>query len=286
MIVVAQVDSVGPAQAVKVPVDGLSDPIVRYYCPCQAQVLEVIKSPGAAGAKPAPGQVVSFLAVAIPKGGADNHQAVVAQDSRCVLSLRREPPLNGWVLRFGRQNYLPAEKTNISAMTAAARLDDWPWGPAGNGAQVAAIPRTTLFSHSIGGRATVSFATYVAVRNTTNKPLTVNLSLADTVVEFEARSASGQVVQGDPMSAIAERLKAAKPQPAETLSPGQARFCHPTGNDAVQLQADMDLPAGEWEFTVRLKSQPAKGPGETTPWTGQAVSKPVKITVVAGRGGK
>jgi hypothetical protein len=287
MIVVARVDSVGPVESVKVSVEGLPAPIVRYYCPCQAQVLEVIKSPSeAAATKPAEGQVVSFLAVATPKGGPGNYQAVVAQDARCVLSLRRQPGLNGWVLPFGRQNYPPADKTNISAMIAAARLDDWPWGPAEKGLQMAAIPRTPKFSHSIAGRTTVSFATYVAVRNAADKPLTVNLSLAEAVMEFEARSASGQVVRGDPLSGIAQRLKAAKPQPAETLSPGQARFCHPTGNDAVQLQAEMDLPAGEWDVIVRLSNQKATEPEKTPLWTGQAVSAPVKITVVGGPGSK
>ncbi len=285
LIVVGKVVSVGRARPLTHTPRGAAKPVTRFYSLCSVLVSRLIKSPASgAGSRPsAGGRIgVEVLVLARDKGrGPADRRCVLAEGARYLLMVRRLPETARWILPYGRDNYMAPTGETIKAVVGAARLGDWPWGPAKNGLQAAMICKWTRWTHMVRNRRTIFFRTYVALRNTSKKTLVVNLRPADAPLWIEARDAKGTVVTGDLYRSLRWRLKGEWPRPAEAIPPGGVIFVGQTGKQAVQLEASLDLPAGRWAIHAGYRNTRAATEDGKALWTGRIAAKPLPIEVVA-----
>ncbi|MGB2819400.1 MAG: hypothetical protein WBF17_00360 [Phycisphaerae bacterium] len=284
LIVVGRVDSVGQARRMSHTPQGAVEPVMRSYCQCRVLVSRAIKLPvSGAGSKFSAGGTIRLEALALPGDGgrgAGGLRCVLTKHVPYLLMIRRLPETQGWILPYGRDNYVEPTAERIKAVVEATRLGDWPWGAANNGLQAAMICKWTQWTHMVRDRPTIFFRTYVALRNASGKTLAVNLRPADSPIWIEARDANGTVVTGDPYRSLQWRLKGEWPRPAEPIAAGEVIFVGQTGKGAVQLEASLDLPAGRWTIHAGYRNARARTEDGKALWTGEVAAKPLQIEVV------
>jgi hypothetical protein len=287
LIVVGEAASLEPPRQLTVTLPGGATPVKRFYSRCQIVASRVVKAaPADSGLKLTKGSRFWLEVLALPRGAGrgDSPQAmlpVLRSGGRYLLLLRRFPQTGRWFLPYGRQNCMVPSAEAIREIVAAMRLDDWPWGRAANGLQIAMICKWKQWGHMIRGRQTIFFRTFLALRNSSRKALTVNLRPDDAPLWIEARNAGGQVVRAEVYRLLKWRLGGELPKPAEKLQPGEVIFVCTTGKQAIQVEASMDLAAGPWMVYAGYKNERAKTEEGAAPlWTGQAVAKPLAIEVL------
>jgi len=285
LIVVGKVLSVGRPRPLSHTPRGAAKPVTRSYSLCRVVPSRLLKSPSrGAGSKPSAGGRVDLEALALPRDGARGaaeKRCVLAGGADYVLMVRRLPGTDRWILPYGRDNYARPTEERIKAVIAATRLADWPWGPAKNGLQAAMICKWTRWTHMVRGRPTIFFRTYVALRNTSKRTLTVNLRPGDRPLRIEARDPNGTVVAGDPYRSLRWRLKGEWPKPAEAVAPGEVIFVGLTGKQPVQLEASLDLPAGRWTIHASYRNTRAATEDGRALWTGETAARPLPIEVMS-----
>jgi len=287
VIFVGKITSLSSPRKIRVTLPGASKPVERFYSRSQALVSRVLKPPAAeCGVKVRKGTRFRFEVLALYSGrgsktSASAYRPALYQGMRHLLLLRRLPDSGRWILPYGNQHYPVPTADRLKAFTDALRLETWPWGPAKGGLQVAMICKWTQWSHMIRGRSTIFFRTFLALRNASRKPLTVNLRPDDAPLWIEARSATGQAVRADVYRSLKWRLKGEWPKPAEPIPPGQAIFVCTMGEGAIQVEATMDLAPGPWTVYAGYKNQRTQTEDGNTPlWGGEVVSQPLEIEVV------
>jgi len=286
LVVVARLTSLGSPRPMKVTLPDNPEPVTRHYARARAKVERVLKA-GRAAANVKPGGTVEFEALALARrgngsGGRGPYLPVVQRGPQYVLVLRRFADREEWFLPFEWQHYQQASAPMIDQLVKAADVSAWPWGTPAGGLQVAIICKFTRWPHTVRGRETIFFRTYVALRNASRRPIAVNLSAKDAPLWIEARDPHGRAVRADPYRAVRVRMRDDLPEGTLTLAPGEAAFVSVSGAKAEQIEATLDLPVGPWTVQAGIEGPPAADANSVPPlWTGQAVSRPLKIDVTA-----
>ncbi len=166
----------------------------------------------------------------------------------------------------------------------AAGADSWAWGKAVDGLQVGLY----LYAHyHYGGEDNSSISASVVLRNTTDKPLAVNLYDLDKYLEITATSADGKVVHSDFYNG--KNRDATKYDAAvntRVIAPKSKVFIDSTGWANI-IYWSIPAGPGKYDFQASYTSK-REGNGKdnlklwtgtinSKPWTGTITSEPRKI---------
>jgi hypothetical protein len=243
------------------------------------QVLAVVDRCPAPGARPRPKIELSELA-----------GRPFVEGQRYVFMLKPKGIGRVWINRkFPAPHYkCPATPHAVAEMQIAADPARWPWAPAVDGLQVAAIIRDVSPKNL---RTDPTLAVFVAVRNASKAPIHVNQYGPDRTLRLEAVSAGGRRVVHDFHRDRPQRGPAPSPKPQDvvTLQPGEWLALSPygaagRGGEGPICSATyvrMPLPKGIWRFRATYVAETPRLLGKPL-WRGRAASKPYPVRIGPG----
>ena len=205
------------------------------------------------------------------------HSAVVGNSY--LLILNKLPGHAEYYLPTYSMNFRPDTDASVKEVEklAAAGIESWSWGKPFNGLQVGLF----LFAHTnIGGGPDSSMEACVVLRNTTDKPLAVNLYEDDTYLEVTATSAEGKAFQ----SAF-YNWRRHVPTPFDpavntvVIGPRGKVFVGPRGKGNT-INWNMPLGPGKYVFQASYTTKrEGSGKDNLKLWTGTVSSKPWPCTI-------
>jgi hypothetical protein len=299
LIVVGKVTAAAVPAEFERTVPGAGRPVKAWFTEYALAVTTVIKAPGDAPvrkrvtvpvvARARPPRLPGLVMVDGPA------YPSLRKDSSYVLILRKLPgDEKGWYLPAYPKNFRPAEKAAIRRVEAAADVDSWPWGKAVGGLQIALCLSRHTATLPAGGsvrrvvrkgrRVTerippqVYLLSAAALRNVSDRPVTVNLYPEDRFLSIRAADKGGQTVEPD-LYRWLERadLAAFGPQYLRRIGPGELLFIGPNGPAPHGLGLRLPLKPGTWSVQAAYAAK-RKG-ADPAPWVGRIESRPVQVHV-------
>jgi hypothetical protein len=254
--------------------------------PPKPQVLEVLTMCADPNPKP-PGRVLEGPPVnplksditlkAVNAQQAAYHSALVG-DSYLII-LDKLPGRGEYYLPAYSMNFRPAADAGVKEVgkLAAAGIDSWSWGKALNGLQIGLY----LFDrHNIGGGPNSFMEASIVLRNTTDKPLAVNLYEDELYLDVTAAAGDGKVIHS---SFYNWRRHIPAPFDAAVntvvIEPKGKVFIGSKGR-ANTIKWAMPLNPGKYDFQVSYTSKrEGNGRDKLKLWTGTVNSKPFTCTI-------
>jgi len=302
LIVIAEVVNAGEPLQLQLKQPDMKQPRVGIYRTYGLKITRTIKEKGKAPAKAA-GRQVEVLTPARkpqPPGApmlfvSDQYFASLKVGASYVLILSKLPGKDQYYLPSYPKNYARAgDAEKVKAIEAAADVDKWAWGAAGDGLQVALVLRQTSVKINAVTRrqrrpdgklapAVRKKLAYVnaviALRNTSAKAITVNLYPEDRFLSLSAVGPGGRVVRPDWYEPLARMdLAAFGPMYLKTIGPGEVLFVGPMGENKSGLGLNLELTKGKWLLHATYKSaRKAKTEAGQAVWTGEIKTKPVAV---------
>jgi hypothetical protein len=301
LICVAEVIGVPEAVPDEKNVPGYKQKIKGWFRSYNIKVTRVIKL--GKGVKAAKGQELVVLARApqpqqggmlVAICGGPVYPNFKLGDSQVVI-LKAMKGKNQFYLPSMGNSFMQATEQNIERIERAANVAKWSWGKVSNGLQIAFIPRWT--ETQLRGPRTIirrgkkktypaPTAVYVpcmiALRNTTDKPVSVNLFPMDKFLGTRKANDAGKAKTVPMYANLARaRLKPFGPHNVVKIEPGSHIFIGEWGKGDYGANIRTASDAGQWAFTVSYASKRAKGPGGEALWTGRVESAPLKINFKA-----
>lgn len=168
------------------------------------------------------------------------------------------------------QCFLPGDQAK--AFERVADVDKWAWGKTVDGLQLAlCLPPTAIANRNIGA--------VIAVRNTTDKPIVLNLDPADKFL-------SGTIT-GDQAGAIdfyklmRVDVGTFEARYTTTIQPKAVAFIGPTGQTPYTVFLPVDLKPGKATLQITYTST-REGEGDPKLWKGTLQSATVEIEIKVG----
>jgi len=303
LVVVCTASEAGEATEMNVALPGQKTPTNRWMRSATLKVTEVILDADGTQGK---SKTVTVLTMAIaPQPKVQEGQPIPGRGrlssrgrfnlklkvgTSYVLLLTKMAGRKEFYLRSIPTHVQTASKATVDRVRKIGKVDAWPWGKAdGRGLQIAAVQ-----GGGYGGGATgvlyaykgnVSVSVIVALRNTSAKPISVDLDPAHKAIQLEAVDSKGALVQGDPYKNMRIR-----PQPGRsyvlTLAPGKMKLIGVMGPVSYAVRVQMTLETGphkvravfalpkdtdakaNWsgsirsgETTIEVKQRPVRAPG-------------------------
>jgi len=278
-ILIARITSMGEPRQITVTLPGAPEPITRQYAKAKATIDRVIKPSSDKAHALAKGGAIEFEVLARTSSQGTRPQPIIRKGPAYLLALQRFDDSHRWFLPFSHAHFQSPARVNVEKIARAADTSGWPWGPAAGELQIAMISKWSLWKHTAANKDTVFFRAFLAVRNVSKEPVTVNLRPADAPLWVEARAVNGQTVRADVYDDLHSKLKGEWPKPVETLGPGEACFVCTTGAKPVQVGGPMDLAAGAWSLFAGYQNQRGETEDGRKLWTGKVLSMPLRVTV-------
>jgi hypothetical protein len=262
-------------------------PLSTIQSPPQPQVIEVLTMCADPNPKPA-GRVLEGPPVnplksditlkAVNAQQAAYHSALVGDSYLMILD--KLPGRGEYYLPSYSMNFRPYTDAGVKEVgkLAAAGIDSWSWGKAVNGLQVGLY----LFDHhNIGGGPNSFMEASIVLRNTTDKPLAVNLYDVDRFLEITATASDGRFFRSEfynwkkhPVTQFDAAVNTI------VIAPKGKAFIDSTGR-ANTIKWAMPLNPGKYDFQASYTSK-REGNGKDRLkklWIGTVNSKPFTCTI-------
>jgi len=274
-------------------------PIKAWYTEYTVHVARVIKTTGRPVKK---GDKIVVVAQAAPPRG----PGLIMMDgpsypnlrkgSAYVLVLRRLPGKEkGYYLPAYFKNFRPDRKQDVDPIVKATQVDRWAWGKAVNGLQLALVTTRDwaqlgrqVVRRRVGGKwvrmpPSVHVQAVIALRNTSAKPVTVNLYQGDKFLSVRAANPAGKEVHVDFYSYLQARriLPFDRAKNTRKIEPGEVAFISPHGAGPYGIGFNLAAPAGKWTLTAGYTSK--RSVKTAALWTGTLSSGAVDFEVKAAR---
>jgi len=311
LVVVCTATEVGEAAEMNVALPGQTKATKRWMRSTTLKVTEVILDADGTSAKSKTVTVLTIAAPPKPKvapqpkpqpgGGVIRIMPPISSRRRFDTKLKVG---TSYVLLLkkmtGRKEfYLPpmpphvqtANKGTVDRVRKIGNVDAWPWGKAdGKGLQLAVMQGGGFGRGPVGEvysyKGTVNVSVMVALRNTSAKPISVDLDPENKAIQIEALDSKGALVQGDPYKT--RRIRPQRPGHSYvlTLEPGKMKLIGVMGPASYGLNVQMTLetgphkvravfalpsdtdPKATWsgsirsgETTIEVKQRPVRTPG-------------------------
>ncbi|HUS47807.1 MAG TPA: hypothetical protein VNA25_15945 [Phycisphaerae bacterium] len=310
LVVVAEVTTAGAVAHMQLKIPGAKQPVGRLYRNYTLQVKQVLRENGAAPKDETPkDRKIEVLAEARPPAGpgvpvvSDDMSVSLRVGQSYVLALRKLPDRVEYYLSAYPRNRASASAERIDLYKKAAQLEDWPWGKAVDGLQIALLHATTKLRirtvavRRPGGpprgvpQQSVYLQPVVVLRNTTKEPIAVSLWPGERFLNIWATGAGGKTVTLDLYSRLAVKLIAEfGPVFVRKIEPGKILFINAFGEVTGASAHNVPLSPGAWKlhagYTAIRKSvgsANAKAAAQKL-WTGKVESVPVEIEVQPAQG--
>ncbi len=211
------------------------------------------------------------------------HNAMVGNSYVMILNKlpgRREYYLPSYPMNF-RSDIAPHVR-DVEGLVAAG-ADSWAWGKAVDGLQVGLY----LYAHyHYGGEGSSSISASVVLRNTTDKPLAVNLYDVDKYLDITATSADGKVVHSEFYNGTHAAANFDAALNTRIIAPKSKLFIGCTGWANI-IYWSIPVEPGQYDFQASYTSK-RQGNGKdnlklwtgtinSKPWTGTITSEPRKV---------
>jgi len=295
LVVVARVIGGGEAAEMQLQPPGAVKPRRGWFRTYRIAVERVLRDANAAGRK-APLKEISVLAPS-PGPRKPGQRSIHVSDlpaypalkagASYILLVRRLPGRTEYFLPAYFKNFRLADEKAVKEIAWLADLEQWPWGEAQDGLQIALVPsrRTLTAGRRRGGGPSVFIQCTVAVRNVSDKPLAVNLYPEDRSLSLTATDAEGNVQNADLYGWLARAdLRAFGPWALHEIAPGRMLFVGPSGAPTFGLGVNLPLRPGIWRLQAGYASKrDAKSAKGLAAWTGAITSKAVEVRVTAPR---
>jgi hypothetical protein len=238
----------------------------------------------ASGEKSPKDEVIETITMCADPSGAQSvqtayHSALVGNSY--LMLLNKLPGRGEYYLPSYPMNFRPDTDRYVKEVQrlVAAGIDSWAWGKPVDGLQVGVY----LFAHyNYGGGNQSSVAASVVLRNTTDKPLAVNLYDVDKYLEITATSADGKVVHSDFYSVT--NLTATKYDTAVNtivIAPKAKIFIGSAGR-ADRINWSIPVGPGQYDFQAFYTSKHGgNGKDNLKLWTGTINSKSCTGTITS-----
>lgn len=297
VVVVAEaLSSTASAKMLLLPPD-YPRPVDAWFRGFDLKVTEVIK---ADGVKVVKGGKISVLGHAMDPGrvggpalSTDDLYPEFKKGSSYVLLLRKMADRDQLYLPFYPTCAQKATRQAVARVRIAADVRKWAWGVVVNGLQIACVPRDRVFQLRGPGKirrrgqwvvfpapTAVYVMATVALRNTSDKPVTVNLYQWDKFLSAAGADAKGATITAE----LYTGMDRVRPTPMTdkniaTVKPGEMIYIGPFGDGGYGAGLRLPAKPGEWAVRVAYTSKRAKGPKDQPLWTGALQSGPVTITM-------
>ncbi len=326
LIVIGQASEVGQPTELELALPDEAKPVKGWFRTYKVKIARVIKDQGAseaererktpedaaereAAARPAGGTEIAVLARSDPPKGQrrtgrarrGSHPRLV-QRWQYVLLLRSLPDRREYYLPSNPMNYARARRTEVARIEKAANVDAWPWGEALAGLQIAVIAAKSVLpfqrhqiiasgadrgkgpaAQRVGG---AHVQVVVALRNTSQHPITVNMYKWDKLLSLRATGPDGKTVEHDFYKYYRfDRKPDFDPKYTATIPPGEVLFTGPDGPSQRTIGVSMPLTPGNWKLRAAYSSQrqaeeTKDGEEEKAKlWTGKIESAPAAVEV-------
>jgi hypothetical protein len=212
-----------------------------------------------------------------------------------VLLLRRLTGRSEYYLPSEPVHYAAAHRREVARVEHAAGVDNWPWGEAVGGLQVACIPLKGLIDYQpariVGGPAGgqqvemrraggANVPVLIALRNGSGEALAVSIFPADKFLALRAIGPDEGAVQHDFYRYLPAQAPAFEAKHVLSIGPGEIVFLGPTGPSRQGVVVSMPLGAGQWRVQAAYACQRQGGEGDVPKlWTGKAESRPAALEV-------
>jgi hypothetical protein len=289
LIVTAEAVSAGQPAEAEMTLPGASKPAKEWFRQYKVKVKDVIKPAG--GVKPGQEIVVVAQAPRPPKDGepapvvADGPQYPSLQPgTNYVLLLRKFADKNEYLVPSYAKNYRPVTDEDVARVKRAVDVAKWAWGKPVDGLQIALVPDRSTFQMPLTGRprvAGVFVAGVVALRNTSDKPITVNLYAGDRYLSIAAVGGGAEAIDVDLYSWLAAaRLRAFSVASTASVDPGKVRFISSNGASDYGMTFRLNAGPGKWKLRTAYNSiRDAKPLVNLSLWKGKIESADVEIEV-------
>lgn len=218
--------------------------------------------------------------------------AALTKGAKVLLAMRATDKANQYYLPTGRDYRQEATEESIKQTAKAADPANWPWGKKVDGLQLALLMPKTIETQ-MGGAAppagqkpklNLSIQCGLAIRNTTDKAVALNLYRWDECVSVQAADEKGNVEKSviyRPVSAGVEVEKAQfGAQFTVTLKPGQAMLIGPSEAAPMGFDLPASLDFGKWKFQAAYESKRDDRGAESVPlFKGKLEAAPVEVQV-------
>lgn len=173
--------------------------------------------------------------------------------------------------------YLPAnagywdspDAQNIKAIRSLLDTSKWPWGKAESGLQIALFAPSEAEMRLGGAPMNVA----VALRNASDKPVTIVLNPMDMPMSLSATGADGKPV---PIKLYAGPCKEPAGGWRRKLEPGDVVFIKPLGLATEMTLVTAGIGEGKWTLHAEFSG---RGTSAFESWIGKVQSKPVEVEV-------
>ena len=317
LIVVGRVLEAGQPEELEVTLPGEAKQAKGWFATYRVQVERVLKDAPAKAAgengeeespdekpttKPAAGATIVVLArSAAPRSKGVRLRGLWPIYPRLfarypyVLILRRLPGRAECYLPYKGMHYFSAMRTEIARVAKAANFEEWPWGEGVDGLRIALVPTRSVATFQqqqilggpSGGKEPMQrvggalLEAVVALRNTSAKPVTVNLYKWDRFLSLRAVGADGTAIEHDFYKyERMDRQVAFEPKHKAAIGPGQVLVVGPAGARDRGLVVRMSLTPGRWSVRAGYSSEREAGAeAEEKLWTGKIESAAAAIEV-------
>ncbi len=263
-------------------------PPLRCDHATKVETIEVLTPCDDPTPKPAPA-VLDPKTPVIPPGGPqqrfDNvdrtnhfyviHTAMVG--SSYLMILGKLPGRSEYYLSSYKLNFKPEGDSSVKDVEklALAGIESWSWGKAVNGLQIG----FHLFTYCKIGDNSAQMDACVVLRNTTDKPLAVNLYEMDIYLDIAADGAGGNPIHAGFYNWKKRPITQFDPAVNSVIIPAKGKlFIGPYGR-ATYVEWDGPLGNGKHTFTVSYTSKRQdKGKDKLTLWTGKITSSEATAT--------
>ena len=275
VIVAGRVDGVAEPEKMRLCVPGSKEAAEGMFLTCRLTVREVLKDTAEEAGRVKGGQAVTFLTPAAKAGGDEKVQAAPKAGTSQVLLLRR--------LEGREELYLPDvpscrhqdDPQAVARVREAMRTDLWGWGEAVGGLQVGLAPLPKAFPltmevHRRRGldgtwkvkmvRPPARIEPVVAIRNVSDKPVSVSLHPGDWSLSLQCAGPEGKKVVRE----VSEAPGESKPFDGDavaTIGPGQVRFLAGGGLVDESVPLSSVLGDGAWAVKAVFTAKRAEAPG-------------------------
>lgn len=273
LIVICEVVAVDGPMKLPLQPPGMQQPIHAFWSTATVTVTEVIRDP--------------HNALAAKKGEREKQIKIIAQAPRPQVPGQFRPIMadgpaypklavgEKYLVILGKfadkpEYYLPAYPKNfrrlkggdddfVKQVRSISDVAKWPWGKAAGGLQLALVPSTPhayvrkVRTTRTGPTPERAYVQMVCVlRNTTDKPIHVNLFPGDKCLEVSYWEKDQSPKRCDLYSWLARaRLRAFGPTNIKTIAPGGLLGLSPQGHGRYGMSVTLDVQAGQ----VRLKAK-------------------------------
>jgi len=300
LIVIAKVSANREKAEKEALVPGMKQPIKRWFQESELAVEKVLRDPqGAlvAAEKPQKVSVMSW-APAPRKPGLMVHMADgpsypnLQVGQRYLLALKKMSQGEAYYLPPYPKNFALANQQNsqrVAEMEKLAKVDNWGWGKAENGLQLALVPaqtKLTLMKSRRGRNGPFFLRIYVStafvVRNaTTDKTLGVNLYPSDKCLFLKYKNPDGKAETSDLYAFLAQsKVKPFGKENVAMLEPGEVAMIAPYGLGGYGQPFDVETGPGKLTVQLGYESGRDASVDGAAVWKGKLSAQPVTLEVV------